>query len=61
MTAHNDCHPVNRRLESRIKVADFMGRSEETVKGVKGYNGWSEKKFKGWGEDFFGRAGEVVS
>jgi hypothetical protein len=44
-----------------MKVADFMGRSAETGEDVEGDTGRWEKKFKGWGEDFFGRAGEVVS
>ena len=29
-----------------------MGRSGKTVECVIGYNGWSQKKFKGWCEDF---------
>lgn len=34
-----------------------MGRSGKTIECVIGYNGWWEKKFKGWFEDFFSWAG----
>lgn len=38
-----------------------MGRSGKTVECVIGYNGRSEKEFKGWFEDFFSWLSKVVS
>ena len=38
-----------------------MGRWRETVEGVKGYNGCSDKLIKGWFEDFFVSCDFVVN